>query len=71
MTILLTIGLIGAFFLLMSTRILLKKGGEFQGTCASQNPLLQKDGENCSFCGKSPSQCENKEKAFATVRSNS
>jgi len=60
-TVLLGIGFIGLFFLLMSTRILLKKDGKFQGTCASQNPMLNQDGENCSFCGKAPSQCENKE----------
>jgi len=33
-----------------------KKDGEFAGTCASQSPFLNKDGENCSFCGKSPDQ---------------
>jgi len=36
-----------------------KKDGEFAGTCASQSPFLNKDGENCSFCGKSPDQFEN------------
>jgi len=35
------------------------KDGEFAGTCASQSPFLNKDGENCSFCGKSPDQFEN------------
>lgn len=33
-----------------------KKDGEFAGTCASQSPYLNKNGENCSFCGKSPDQ---------------
>ena len=60
-TVLLGIGFIGLFFLLMSTRILLKKDGEFQGTCASQNPMLQNEEGTCSFCGKSPNQCENKD----------
>jgi hypothetical protein len=32
------------------------KDGKFAGTCASQSPFLNKDGENCSFCGKSPDQ---------------
>ena len=36
-----------------------KKDGEFAGTCASQSPFLNKDGENCSFCGKSPDQFTN------------
>ena len=36
-----------------------KKDGEFAGTCASQNPVLNKDGEPCGFCGKTPDQFEN------------
>lgn len=31
-----------------------KKDGKFSGTCASQNPFLNKEGEACSFCGKLP-----------------
>ena len=59
-TVLLGIGLLGAFFALMATRILLKKDGEFKGTCASQNPFLNEEGATCSYCGKSPANCENK-----------
>ena len=33
-----------------------KKDGEFAGTCASQNPMLNKEGEACGFCGKTPDQ---------------
>ncbi len=33
-----------------------KKDGEFAGTCASQNPYLNKEGEACGFCGKTPDQ---------------
>jgi len=33
-----------------------KKDGKFAGTCASQNPMLNKDGEACGFCGKTPDQ---------------
>ena len=36
-----------------------KKDGKFAGTCASQSPFLNKDGEACGFCGKSPDQFEN------------
>jgi len=36
-----------------------KKDGEFAGTCASQNPFLNKEGEACGFCGKTPDQFEN------------
>lgn len=40
----------------ISIKIWAKKDGEFSGTCASQNPYLNQDGENCSFCGKSPDE---------------
>jgi len=40
----------------IAIKIWAKKDGEFAGTCASQSPFLNKDGENCSFCGKSPDQ---------------
>ena len=57
---LLAIGFIGAFFVLMSVRLLFIKNGEFKGTCASQSPFLNKDGEACSFCGKQPGEmCAN------------
>lgn len=36
-----------------------KKDGKFAGTCASQSPFLNKEGENCGFCGKSPDQFKN------------
>lgn len=35
-----------------------KKDGKFAGTCASQSPFLNKDGEACSFCGKLPDQAK-------------
>ena len=34
--------------------ILLKKNGEFAGTCASQNPFLNRNDEPCGMCGKLP-----------------
>jgi len=37
-------------------KIWAKKDGEFAGTCASQSPFLNKDGEACGFCGKAPDQ---------------
>ncbi|MFK7951205.1 MAG: hypothetical protein AB8B73_00035 [Ekhidna sp.] len=51
-TVLLGMGVFGVFFIFLSVRILLKKDGEFKGTCASQNPYLNKDGAACGFCGK-------------------
>jgi len=38
---------------------LVLKDGEFAGTCASQNPMLNTEGEACGFCGKTPDQFEN------------
>ncbi|HET8861127.1 hypothetical protein [Marivirga sp.] len=61
-TFLFAIGLIGAFFILMSVRLIFIKNGEFKGTCASQSPFLNKDGEACGFCGKQPGEkCANPE----------
>ncbi|MBV1923465.1 MAG: membrane or secreted protein [Flavobacteriaceae bacterium] len=40
-------------------KIWAKKDGKFAGTCASQSPFLNKDGESCGFCGKTPDQFEN------------
>lgn len=50
--VLLTIGIFALFFVGLSIRILLKKDGEFKGTCASQNPYLNKEGASCGFCGR-------------------
>ncbi|WP_343767803.1 DUF4064 domain-containing protein [Gangjinia marincola] len=38
----------------IAIKIWAKKDGKFAGTCASQNPYLNKDGQACSFCGKLP-----------------
>lgn len=51
-TVLLGIGFIALFFILMSIRLILKKDGEFKGTCASQSPFLNKEGTTCGYCGK-------------------
>lgn len=51
-TVLLAIGILALFFVLMSVRLLLVKGGEFKGTCASQSPFLNQTGETCGYCGK-------------------
>ena len=50
--VLLGIGIFALFFVGLSIRILLKKDGEFKGTCASQSPYLNKDGSQCGYCGK-------------------
>ncbi|MFT4698231.1 MAG: hypothetical protein ACI9SJ_001373 [Flavobacteriaceae bacterium] len=40
----------------IAIKIWAKKDGEFAGTCASQSPFLNKDGDSCGFCGKTPDQ---------------
>tara|TARA_R110000772_G_scaffold57087_1_gene129558 strand:- start:247 stop:450 length:204 start_codon:yes stop_codon:yes gene_type:complete len=42
----------------ISIKIWAKKDGKFAGTCASQSPFLNKDGDACGFCGKTPDQFE-------------
>ena len=59
-TLLLGIGFIAIFFIFMSVRLILLKDGEFKGTCASQNPYLNKEGDACGFCGRQPGEaCKN------------
>ncbi|MDO9036730.1 MAG: membrane or secreted protein [Lutibacter sp.] len=53
--VLLAIGVVG-----IAIKIWAKKDGKFAGTCASQNPHLNKKGEACGYCGRLPDQCENK-----------
>ncbi len=40
----------------IAIKIWAKKDGKFAGTCASQSPFLNKDGEACGMCGKLPDQ---------------
>jgi hypothetical protein len=48
----LTVGVFALFFALMSVRLIFLKNGEFRGTCATQNPMLAKEGITCGYCGK-------------------
>lgn len=57
-TIILGIGLVAIFFIFMSVRLIFIKNGEFKGTCASQNPYLNKEGATCGYCGKTMSAGE-------------
>jgi hypothetical protein len=52
--ILITIALLALAFAGIAIRILLKKDGQFAGTCASNNPMLNKDGDSCTICGARP-----------------
>lgn len=61
---LITAVLLGVAFAGIAIKIWAKKDGKFAGTCASQSPFLNKEGEACSFCGKLPEEqeCRNQEK---------
>jgi hypothetical protein len=59
---LITIGMIAISFAGIGIKILVKKNGKFSGTCASQNPLINKEGEPCGLCGAMPDEkCKNEE----------
>ena len=66
-TLLLGIGIIGAFFVLMSVRLIFLKNGEFKGTCASQNPFLKNAGGTCGYCGKKVGDCDNNDQGLTEV----
>ena len=59
---LITIGMNAIAFAGIGIKILVKKNGKFSGTCASQNPLINKEGEPCGLCGAMPDEkCKNEE----------
>lgn len=61
-TILISIGLLALAFAGIAIKIWAKKGGQFAGTCASNNPLLQEEGATCGLCGAKPEeQCKSDE----------
>jgi len=53
---LITLALLGLGIAGIAIKLWAKKDGEFAGTCASQNPMLNQSGEACGFCGKTPDQ---------------
>lgn len=54
--ILITFILLGLGIAGIAIKLWVKKNGKFAGTCASQNPVLNKNGEPCGFCGKTSDQ---------------
>jgi len=55
-----TIGAISFVFIAISVKILIKKNGDFAGTCASQNTFLNQEDESCGICGALPQEkCKN------------
>ena len=62
--ILIAIVLLALAFAGIAVKILVKKGGAFSGTCASNNPMLREEGAVCGLCGAKPEeQCKNEEDA--------
>lgn len=55
-TALISIVLLGIGFAGIAIKIWAKKDGKFEGTCASNNPLITKEGESCGFCGAEPDE---------------
>ena len=51
---LISIVLISLAFIGIAVKILIKKDGEFSGTCASKNALINNTEEQCSLCGAMP-----------------
>ncbi|MAQ31565.1 MAG: membrane or secreted protein [Flavobacteriales bacterium] len=61
-TIIISIGIISICLMGIAIKILIKPNGQFSGTCASNNPFLNKEGEKCSYCGADPGdQCKKEE----------
>lgn len=63
--VLLTIVLLALAFAGIAIKLWAKKDGEFAGTCASQSPFLNQEGEACGMCGKLPSEQECRNEAIA------
>ena len=54
---LLTVGLLALAFAGIAIKIWAKKDGKFAGTCASQNPALNKEGASCGSESKFYTEC--------------
>jgi len=51
-----TVLIVGLAFAGIALRILLVKGGEFRGTCATNNPMLKNEIGECTVCGAKPEE---------------
>ena len=62
--VLLAIVFLAVAFSGIAIKLIFKKDGEFSGTCASKNPVLNQENEPCSLCGAQPGdKCEEETKA--------
>ena len=53
---LLVLGLLSIGFIGLAIKIWAKTDGKFDGTCASQNPTINPEGDACNFCGRVPDE---------------
>ena len=61
-TVLIAIALLGIGIAGIAIKIWAKKDGKFEGTCASNNPLIKKQVEPCGYCVAEPDeQCKSDE----------
>ncbi len=63
--VLLTVGILAVAIAGITIKLWAKKDGKFAGTCASQSPFLNKNGEACGYCGKLPTEQDCKRDAVA------
>lgn len=63
----LSIALVLLAVFLFSLRLLFVRGGEFRGTCAGNNPMLQQSGGACGVCGRQPGEACAQPKADTTA----
>lgn len=54
--VLITVAFMALAFAGIAIKLLVKKDGEFAGTCASSNPMLSDGNGTCSVCGAKPSE---------------
>ncbi|MCL5246008.1 MULTISPECIES: membrane or secreted protein [Cellulophaga] len=66
--VLITIGLLSLGFAGIAIKIWAKKDGKFAGTCASQSPFLNQDGQACGMCGKLPAEQDCKKEASTEIQ---
>ncbi len=54
--VLISIVLVALAFAGIAIKILVKKNGQFAGTCSGNNPYFQKEGGACGICGAKPQE---------------
>ena len=54
--ILISVAFMAVAFAGIAIKLLVKKDGKFAGTCASQSPFLNEEGESCGICGARPEE---------------